>query len=114
MKCYQYCDVRIDLTDAIWRLLVGGLNFDWNTNQGDLIGDLSEPGEVLSSLTVLASEKCLGIDLTGFVSFDWIGIRKIFRNRFNWTRGVLSLLTGLASDKSLGINLTRPEGFCLF
>ena len=46
--------------------------------------DLTGPEEVLSLLTGLASEKSLGIDLTGLVSFDWIGIRKIFRNRFNW------------------------------
>ena len=60
---------------------------NWNTNQEDLIGDLTEPEEVLSSLTGLASEKSLGIDLTGpEKAFDWIGIREIFRNRFNWTR----------------------------
>ena len=42
--------------------------------------------------------------------FDWIGIRKIFRNRFNWTRQGLGLtLTGSASEKSLGIDLTGPD-----
>ena len=103
MKWYQHCDVGNGLTDAIWRLLVGVLNFNWNTNQGDLICNLTEPEEVLSLLTGLVSEKSLGIDLTGlegilspltglesekylginltgFVSFDWIGLRKIFRN----------------------------------
>ena len=47
MKWYQLGDVGNGLTDAIWRLLIDGLNFDVNTNQGDLIGDLTEPEEVL-------------------------------------------------------------------
>ena len=46
--------------------------------------DLTGPEEVLSSLTGLVSEKFLGIDLTSFVSFDCVRIRKIFRDRFNW------------------------------
>ena len=46
----------------------------------------------------------------GLVFFDWIGIRKIFRNRFNWTRGGLGITsTGSESGKSLGIDLTGPE-----
>ena len=61
-------------------------------------------------MTELASEKSLGIDLTDFVSFDGVRIRKIFRNRFNWTREGLGISsTGSASEKSLGIDLTGPE-----
>ena len=85
MKWYQPCDIGNWLIDSIWRLLVSGLNFNWNMNQGDLIGNLTEPEEVLSSLTGLALKKSLGIDLTGLVSFDGIGLRKIFRNRFHWS-----------------------------
>ena len=47
MKWYKPCDVGNGLTDAIWRLLIGGLNFDWNRNQGDLSIDLTEPVKVL-------------------------------------------------------------------
>ena len=47
MKWYPHCDIGNGLIDAIWRLLIGGLNFDWNTNQGDLSVDLTEPGKVL-------------------------------------------------------------------
>ena len=47
MKWYQPCGIGNGLTDAIWRLLIGGLNFDWKTNQGDLIVDLTEREEVL-------------------------------------------------------------------
>ena len=42
--------------------------------------------------------------------FNWIGIRKIFRNRFNWTREGLEISSiGSASEKYLGIYLTGPE-----
>ena len=43
--------------------------------------DLTGPGEVLESSTGSASGKILGIDLTGpEKAFDWIGFRKIFRS----------------------------------
>ena len=64
----------------------------------------------MSPLTAFASEKSLGIDLTGFVSIDMLGFRKIFRNRLNWTREGLGITcTGSTSEKSLGINLTGPD-----
>ena len=47
MKWYQPDDDGNGITDAIWRLLIGDLNFDWKMNQGDLIVDLTEPWEVL-------------------------------------------------------------------
>ena len=47
MKRYQHRDVGNGITDAIWRLLIGGLNFGWNMNQGDLIVDPTELGKVL-------------------------------------------------------------------
>ena len=47
MKWYQPDDIENGLTYAIWRLLIGGLNFDWKTYQGDLIVDLTEPEKVL-------------------------------------------------------------------
>ena len=41
MKWHLIYDIGNGLIDAIWRLLIGGLNFNWNTNQGDLVGDLT-------------------------------------------------------------------------
>ena len=47
MTWYQHYDVGNGLTDAIWRLLIGGMNFDGKTNQADLIVDLTEPEKIL-------------------------------------------------------------------